>query len=714
MRLTLRTLLAYMDDRLPPAKAREIGLKISQSPFAGELLERIREVKRRRRIATAMAAADQPALDANLIAEYLDDQLSPDLVQRIEQKVLASDPLLAEVASAHELLGLLRDPVELEPRLRDRLYALDPSGFTDMLRASGKASPAEGASAAAGWQPEIPRSGPSRYWPALTVTVLGIIWLLSLAADPSLFRSAPVVSDAAQQVVAAAENEGTEPAKLPDVAPTDVVAAQPTLPSVAPADTVTAAEPKPSPAPKEAAMADVEPQGANPEVAARPPAAAPAGPPAVVEAEPVDALPPVPKGLYLQAESRIVLVADEKQGHWTNLLQIRGGDAVVPALNAVDCRPLLGSSWFGIPRCFDAGIRGASQAWQARTAGAVILRIPPNNADFQLLTGQLILTTDSAQAWPENRPPVLTLQLGEEQISVALMSEQTRVAVEVTPEVTASRAAADSDVGGVEDEVAAPAENFFLPVQADLRVRITVLEGSTEITLADAPDAVILAPSEALSWRVIAGKERAKVERSVLPPASIPPWMLRSDAMPIAEAEAVRNRLLDALSVPGSPAELAQRLLADRNPQVGVAAADVLCLTADTNLLLGGLFEGLDEAVHRRIIEGLRAAVTNSGSARQAVAASLETRLSMTDAAFALQLISGLNETLARDRLMTSRLLQYLQGDSLALRTLSICEMERLTGGRQNYFPNADASRRRDAVNRWQKAIERNGGTLLP
>jgi hypothetical protein len=190
--------------------------------------------------------------------------------------------------------------------------------------------------------------------------------------------------------------------------------------------------------------------------------------------------------------------------------------------------------------------------------------------------------------------------------------------------------------------------------------------------------------------------------------------MLRSDAMPIAEAEAVRNRLLDALSVPGNPAELAQRLLADRNPQVGVAAADVLCLTAETNLLLGGLFEGLDEAVHRRIIEGLRAAVTGSGSARQAVAASLETRLSMTDAAFALQLVSGLNETLARDRLVTSRLLQYLQGDSLALRTLSICEMERLTGGRQNYFPNAEASRRRDAVNRWQKAIERNGGTLLP
>ena len=34
MRLTLRTLLAYVDDRLSPANAREIGQKITNSPFA--------------------------------------------------------------------------------------------------------------------------------------------------------------------------------------------------------------------------------------------------------------------------------------------------------------------------------------------------------------------------------------------------------------------------------------------------------------------------------------------------------------------------------------------------------------------------------------------------------------------------------------------------------------------------------------------------------
>lgn len=59
-----------------------------------------------------------PPVDANLIAEYLDDQLAPDVVARLEQRILASDALLAEVASAHELLGMLRDPVPVESRLR--------------------------------------------------------------------------------------------------------------------------------------------------------------------------------------------------------------------------------------------------------------------------------------------------------------------------------------------------------------------------------------------------------------------------------------------------------------------------------------------------------------------------------------------------------------------------------------------------------------------
>jgi hypothetical protein len=119
MRLTLRTLLAYLDDRLSSANAREIGKKLKDSPFAQELAGRIRTVVRQRRLMTPGRKIKM--IDPNLIAEYLDDQLTPELVSLIEKEVLASDFSLAEAAASHEILGLLGDSVDLDDRLRQRL-----------------------------------------------------------------------------------------------------------------------------------------------------------------------------------------------------------------------------------------------------------------------------------------------------------------------------------------------------------------------------------------------------------------------------------------------------------------------------------------------------------------------------------------------------------------------------------------------------------------
>ena len=216
MRLTLRTLLAYLDDRLPPNNAKEIGQKIAKSPFATELVERIRDVKRRRRLASP--SKPQPTIDANLVAEYLDDQLTPELVARVEREILASDALLAEVASAHEILGMLRDPVTIEPRLRDRLYLLDPTGQTDVIRAVGgetAAVPESAATASSQWKPLKSHTTSSRRWPIVIGAVLGLIWIIVIATDSRLFGPASTdgKSDAgANQAIAANDN----PAKTPD------------------------------------------------------------------------------------------------------------------------------------------------------------------------------------------------------------------------------------------------------------------------------------------------------------------------------------------------------------------------------------------------------------------------------------------------------------------------------------------------------------------
>ena len=50
MRLTLRTLLAWLDDTLSPSEVREIGKQVAESPFAKELVEKIHKVTRQRRL----------------------------------------------------------------------------------------------------------------------------------------------------------------------------------------------------------------------------------------------------------------------------------------------------------------------------------------------------------------------------------------------------------------------------------------------------------------------------------------------------------------------------------------------------------------------------------------------------------------------------------------------------------------------------------------
>src|SRR5688572_1351055 len=100
MRLTLRTLLAWLDDTLPPAQVREIGKQVSESPFPKELVERIHRVARQRRL-TVPASTGPDGTDPNLVASYLDNELDPDHVAEYEKLFLTSDVHLAEVASVH-------------------------------------------------------------------------------------------------------------------------------------------------------------------------------------------------------------------------------------------------------------------------------------------------------------------------------------------------------------------------------------------------------------------------------------------------------------------------------------------------------------------------------------------------------------------------------------------------------------------------------------
>ncbi len=131
MRLTLRTLLAYLDDLLEPSQAKELGAKIQESEMASELVSKIRDVIRKRRLTAPVVSGPGCDLDANLVAEYLDNTLSPEGVTDLERICLESDVHLAEVAASHQILTLvLGEPVDIGPLSRERMYALGEAAKT--------------------------------------------------------------------------------------------------------------------------------------------------------------------------------------------------------------------------------------------------------------------------------------------------------------------------------------------------------------------------------------------------------------------------------------------------------------------------------------------------------------------------------------------------------------------------------------------------------
>jgi hypothetical protein len=224
MRLTLRTLLAWLDDTLQPAEVRAIGKQVAESPFAQELSERINRVTRQRRLSVPNSSGPD-GCDPNIVASYVDNDLDPDGVADYEKKCLTSDVNLAEVASVHQILSLLGQKVKVPSEARARMYNL-VKGRETVVAHRNRARQGDGQSREpvtkpiAAWVvPELAqRSWIERYWRlAACLLLLGVA---SWSAWKGLTYQTPLAP--------------LVPAKTPVVAGRGNVAAGPAVGVVAP------------------------------------------------------------------------------------------------------------------------------------------------------------------------------------------------------------------------------------------------------------------------------------------------------------------------------------------------------------------------------------------------------------------------------------------------------------------------------------------------
>jgi hypothetical protein len=234
--LTLRTLLAYLDDTLEPAQAKEVGQKIADNELAQKLIERIKTVLRDPRLTTPPSTGPNVKLDVHTIAEYLDNVLPAEKAAEVEELCLGNEAYLAEIAACHQILTqTLGESALVPPPARQRMYGLIKGRGIPRRRSRAVETPPaeaprpehdEDDEALLLGLPPLLRQGGWLRWLAPLAGVIGLCVLLGLVIWQALPQTAPT-EHARAEVPAAVPLPEDRPAE-PKIAPPE--AKTPALP----------------------------------------------------------------------------------------------------------------------------------------------------------------------------------------------------------------------------------------------------------------------------------------------------------------------------------------------------------------------------------------------------------------------------------------------------------------------------------------------------
>lgn len=596
MRLTVRTLLAWMDGLLSPADQAALGEKVQASGVAPALVERVRDVIVRPTLSAPPPAGRGLADDPNTAAEFLDNALAADRLEAFERVCVESDIHLADVAACHHLLAeLAREPGAIEPvsavRRRQLLdmatRRLDPiEAVAVAVSSSGRGSTRAGTAKAPSPGRSQGRRAPWAAWASAAAALI----LLGVLAGFFVWSLARGTKQPAkpQELAAASVEPPRKPVEVPAAEP-------PPAPAVEPpgeeAEETAAIEPA-APAPGDAPAQDGPP--APPDVEALSPAAPEPSP---QQAFPAAIAPP-------EAAATPVL-GDQRVPSGDAMAIVAAPAAVDPVLAAASMPAAVPD---GQPADGGAG-QGVDSAAKVREGGLLLHRGEVDGAAaWLLLPADEPLADREELIAPPWCHPVFSLGGATIRLEPGSMAVVTHDA-DGTPRLeivfgraVVSAAAADARIGvmagglrgvisgvmrqpaGIEvlfdrapGGASAPSRRAVIHAGATEKVWQQAAAGGDWTPLAGLPSEVLLAPRAAIAW-----DDRDPAAATLVPPATEPAWMRFPAGGDRIERSAART-LADTLAA--SPAtgvdEPLRRLATDRRSENRMIAAATLALLGD-------------------------------------------------------------------------------------------------------------------------------------
>ena len=731
MRLTLRTLLAYLDDILEPAQAREIGKKIGESNFASTLVNRIREVLRRRRLSAPALSGAESGIDPNSVAEYLDNSLSPAAVADVEKQCLESDVNLAEVAACHQVLTLvLGEPVDILPQSRQRMYALAParkqlvsSEGTEFPNSTGNETMSSRArhsgqrrtvsvakDARESFADSIPDylKRPPVWRRALPYTITAVVvvgWLALIVIDPQFLQSLRSVTEppvsSSQEMTSPAENAGNGlvgVAKSDETMPSEENVVEQTEPLVEPENAV-ADESEVAVIPTESSLpiTSVETDTFQPPILTDTPEdtsthVVPERP--AVASLPVVAAPiePASPGNCV-CPAGIALRFDNDDHEWYVLPH---RSVVHPGERVAVPYPFSVALMADSPACLVTMLSGTSVEYMGPTKAG--------RTGFDIDQGRIVISRKQGNAdVPSETALAIAVQggrqVGQRLWRLELLTEETLCGIEIVPREpeTFEQFQGNSGYDGV-----------LYVAQGSVKIA----DGIETVRIVNAHHSLSLSPEKPIDQPDDSPEEGSPAIATATP-TSPPNWLTTNPRIVSSTIHRYANLFEKEFEMDQSISLSVPALIRDSRPRISQMAVECLALTQHPESLARALVQSQHEESRLAAIRGLRQWLPRSPENAVQLKQELRKLMHADDAQSVYRLLWGFSRKDVQNRVTADVLVNWLEHSDMAVRELAFYHIKRLTGRSLDYRPNNRPALRQSSINRWRDYVDKTGG-LLP